>query len=132
MKIYLSCVRARARGIYKPTFLKFHSCRIQKGKLLCRKNITNKILKYLKSVRMFCWKEHGGMYSRSWTSCLCKRAVCGFEVKTQTGRATNCKRQQLTNPLEACWHVRSVDEVRAVLETSGIVSVNNDLEYTAN
>jgi Holliday junction resolvase len=92
------------------------------------KYITNKILKYLKSVPgCFAWKEHGGIYGTAGVpdiiACVNGRFVA-FEVKTPSGRATKLQEATIKKILSAggtAAVVRSVDEVRAVLEKSGIV-----------
>ena len=59
---------------------------------MSEKYITNKILKYLKTVPgCFAWKEHGGIYGTAGVpdiiACVNGRFVA-FEVKTPSGRAT--------------------------------------------
>jgi hypothetical protein len=59
---------------------------------MLEKNITNKILKYLKSLdRCFFFKEHGGRYGTSGIPdiiCCYKGLFLAFEVKTETGKLT--------------------------------------------
>ena len=98
---------------------------------MSEKYITNKILKYLKSVPgCFAWKEHVGMYGTAGIpdviACVNGRFVA-FEVKAPTGKATKLQEATINKILSAggvAAVVRSVDEVRAVLETSGIVLRN--------
>ncbi len=57
---------------------------------MLEKNITNKILKYLKSLdKCFCFKEHGGNYGSSGIPdiiCCYHGHFIGFEVKTDKGK----------------------------------------------
>lgn len=86
-------------------------------------DIVKQILRYLKSIPgCFCWKEHGGMYG---TAGIPDVIACingyfyGFEVKTETGRPTNLQEATIRKITEAggtATVVRSVDEVRAVVE----------------
>ena len=100
---------------------------------MSEKDITNKILKYLKTVPgCFAWKEHGGIYGTAGVpdiiACVNGRFVA-FEVKTQTGKSTKLQKATIKKILAAggvAAVVRSVDEVRAVLETSGIVVLRNE------
>lgn len=85
--------------------------------------IVTSIMKYLKSVpRCFCWKEHGGMYG---TAGIPDIIACidgqffGFEVKTETGKATALQEATIRKILVAggtAIVVRSVDEVRRIVE----------------
>ena len=94
---------------------------------MSEKDTTNKILKYLKSVpRCFAWKEHGSIYGTAGIpdiiACVNGRFVA-FEVKTQTGKATKLQEATIKKILSAggvAAVVRSVDEVRAVLETAAL------------
>jgi hypothetical protein len=108
--------------------LKFHGCKDTERKIVVsEKYITNKILKYLKTVPgCFAWKEHGGIYGTAGVpdiiACVNGRFVA-FEVKTPSGKATKLQEAIIKKILTAggvAAVVRSVDEVRAVLETSGI------------
>jgi Holliday junction resolvase len=89
------------------------------------KDITNKILKYLKTVPgCFAWKEHGGMYGTAGIpdiiACINGRFFA-FEVKTQTGKVTKLQDATINKILAAggvAAVVRSVDEVRTVLESA--------------
>ena len=86
-------------------------------------DIVRAILKYLKTVpECFFWKEHGGMYGTAGIPdiicCYCGKFVA-FEVKTETGRTTALQ-DSVINKIQKCGGkavvVRSVDDVRAVLE----------------
>lgn len=88
-------------------------------------DIVRAILKYLKSVPgCFSWKEHGGMYGTAGIPdviCCYKGRFIGFEVKTDIGKPTELQKATIRKIL-ACGGtalvVRSVDEVRAVIEGS--------------
>ena len=59
---------------------------------MLEKEIAKAIMNYLKTVpSCFAWKEHGGMYSTAGIpdiiACVDGRFY-GFEVKTETGKAT--------------------------------------------
>ena len=92
---------------------------------MSEKDITNKILKYLKTVPgCFAWKEHGGMYGTAGIpdiiACINGRFFA-FEVKTQTGKVTKLQDATINKILAAggvAAVVRSVDEVRTVLESA--------------
>ena len=88
-------------------------------------DIVKAIMKYLKTVpKCFAWKEHGGMYGTSGIpdiiACVNGRFY-GFEVKTETGKPTALQQATIRKILDAegiAIVVRSVDEVRAVLNGS--------------
>ena len=85
--------------------------------------IVRAIMRYLKSLPdCFCWKEHGGMYGTAGIpdiiACIGGKFY-GFEVKNERGKARAL--QELTiRKIKAAGGtalvVRSVDEVRAVVE----------------
>ena len=80
-------------------------------------------MKYLKTVpHCFCWKEHGGMYGTAGIpdiiACVDGRFYA-FEVKTETGKATELQKATIRKIQRAggmAVIVRSVSEVRAVLD----------------
>ena len=86
-------------------------------------DIVKAIMRYLKGIPgCFCWKEHGGMYG---TAGIPDIIACigghfyGFEVKTEKGKTTKLQEAVIRKILAAggtALVVRSVDEVRAVLE----------------
>ena len=86
-------------------------------------DIVKAIMKYLKAVpRCFAWKEHGGMYGTAGIpdiiACINGRFF-GFEVKTESGKPTKLQEATIRKILAAdgtAVVVRSVDEVRAVIE----------------
>ncbi|MCR4629339.1 MAG: VRR-NUC domain-containing protein [Clostridium sp.] len=87
--------------------------------------IVKRILDYLRTVpECFCWKEHGGMYGTAGIPdviCCYRGGFYGFEVKTETGRATGLQQATIRKIRDAggiAWIVRSVDEVRAVINSS--------------
>ena len=88
-------------------------------------DIVKVIMKYLKTVpKCFAWKEHGGMYGTSGIpdiiACVNGRFY-GFEVKTEIGKPTALQQATIRKILVAggtAVVVRSVDEVRAVLNGS--------------
>lgn len=85
--------------------------------------IVRAIMKYLKTLPgCFCWKEHGGMYG---TAGIPDIIACinghfyGFEVKNEIGRPTKLQEAAIRKICAAggtALVVRSVDEVRAVIE----------------
>lgn len=88
-------------------------------------DIVRAILRYLKTVQeCFSWKEHGGMYGTAGIPdiiCCYHGRFYGFEVKTDTGQPTELQKSTIRKILAAggtALVVRSVDEVRAVLEGS--------------
>ena len=90
---------------------------------MLEKDIVKAIMKYLKTVpNCFAWKEHGGMYGTAGIpdiiACVDGRFY-GFEVKTESGRPTELQKATIRKILRArgvAAIVRSVDEVRAILE----------------
>jgi VRR-NUC domain len=90
---------------------------------MLEKTITNKILKYLKSVdNCFCFKEHGGQYGTAGIPdiiCCFNGRFVAFEVKTEKGRLTKLQEITIQNIKEAkgkAYKVTSVDEVKKILE----------------
>jgi len=89
---------------------------------MLEKEIVKSIMKYLKTVpNCFCWKEHGGMYGTAGIpdiiACVNGRFYA-FEVKTETGKATELQKATIRKIQRAggtAVIVRSVSEVRAVL-----------------
>lgn len=87
------------------------------------RKIVKAIMAYLKTVPgCFCWKEHGGMFGTAGIpdiiACIGGRFY-GFEVKTDTGKPTKLQ-EAVMRKINAAGGtalvVRSVDEVRAVVE----------------
>jgi Holliday junction resolvase len=87
------------------------------------RKIVKAIMAYLKTVPgCFCWKEHGGMFGTAGIpdiiACIGGRFY-GFEVKTETGKPTKLQ-EAVMRKINAAGGtalvVRSVDEVRAVVE----------------
>lgn len=87
------------------------------------REIVKVIMAYLKTVPgCFCWKEHGGMFGTAGIpdiiACIGGRFY-GFEVKTDTGKPTKLQ-EAVMRKINAAGGtalvVRSVDEVRAVVE----------------
>ena len=87
------------------------------------RKIVKAIMAYLKTVPgCFCWKEHGGMFGTAGIpdiiACIGGRFY-GFEVKTDTGKPTKLQEAVMRRINAAggtALVVRSVDEVRAVVE----------------
>jgi Holliday junction resolvase len=90
---------------------------------MLEKTITNKILKYLKSLdNCFCFKEHGGQYGTAGIPdiiCCFNGRFVAFEVKTEKGRLTKLQEFTIRKIKEAkgkAYKVTSVDEVKKILE----------------
>lgn len=90
---------------------------------MLEKTITNKILKYLKSLdNCFCFKEHGGQYGTAGIPdiiCCYNGRFVAFEVKTEKGRLTKLQEITIRKIKEAkgkAYKVTSVDEVKKILE----------------
>ena len=88
-------------------------------------DIVKSIIRYLKSLTgCFCWKEHGGMYGTAGIPdiiCCYKGRFYGFEVKTEDGKPTELQKAMIRKIQKAggtALVVRSVDEVRAVINVS--------------
>lgn len=97
---------------------------------MLEKDITNKILKYLRSLDMcYCFKEHGGAYGTSGIPdiiCCYKGRFTAFEVKTDKGKPTalqdiNIKNIQKAGGTAAV--VRSLEDVKAVLKSEGAENI---------
>lgn len=92
---------------------------------MSEKDITNSILRYLKTVpNCFYWKEHGGIYATAGIpdiiACISGRFFA-FEVKTENGKITKLQEATIKKILAAggtAVVVRSVDEARAALNAS--------------
>lgn len=92
---------------------------------MAEKDLVVKILRYLKTVpKCFAWKEHGGIYGTAGIpdiiACIDGRFYA-FEVKTPVGKTTKLQ-DAIIRKILACGGtalvVRSVDEVRAVIDGS--------------
>ena len=90
---------------------------------MLEKDITNKILKYLKTQdKCYCFKEHGGSYGSAGIPdiiCCYHGRFVAFEVKTEKGRTTKLQDVNIRNIREACGValvVRSLDEVKDALK----------------
>ena len=88
-------------------------------------DIVRAILKYLKTEPgCFAWKEYGGMYGTAGIPdviCCYRGRFYGFEVKTETGEPTELQKATIRKTQKArdtALVVRSVDEVRAVIDGS--------------
>ena len=86
---------------------------------MLEKDITNKILRYLKTLdKCYCFKEHGGSYGSAGICCYRGRCVA-FEVKTEKGRTTALQDMNIRKINEAdgiAVVVRSVDDVKNVIK----------------
>ena len=90
---------------------------------MLEKDITNKILKYLKTQdKCYCFKEHGGSYGSAGIPdiiCCFHGRFVAFEVKTEKGKTTKLQDVNIRNIREACGValvVRSLDEVKDALK----------------
>lgn len=90
---------------------------------MSEKDITNKILKYLKTVpNSFVWKEHGGMYGTAGIPdiiCCIDGKFIAFEVKTKTGVLSKLQEITIAKIEDAkgkAYKVTSVNEVIEILE----------------
>ena len=90
---------------------------------MVEKDITNAILKYLKTVPdCFCWKEHGGMYGTAGLPdiiCCIKGRFVAFEVKTEKGKLTKLQEitiQRIQRAKGEAYKVTSRDEVKSILK----------------
>ena len=90
---------------------------------MLEKDITNKMLKYLKTQdKCYCFKEHGGSYGSAGIPdiiCCYHGRFVAFEVKTEKGKTTKLQEVNIRNIREACGValvVRSLDEVKDALK----------------
>lgn len=97
--------------------------------IILEKDIVNGIMRYLKTVHTcFAWKTHGNQYSRAGIPdiiCCINGLFIAFEVKTLTGNTTvlqDVTIRKITAAGGIAVVVRSVDEVKAVLEK--YISIN--------
>ena len=100
---------------------------------MLEKDITNKILKYLKTLdKCYCFKEHGGSDGSAGIPdiiCCFRGRFLAFEVKTAKGRTTVLQDINIRNIHKAdgiAVVVRSVDEVKRVIK-----ALDDDLWRTA-
>jgi len=90
---------------------------------MLEKDITNAILRYLKTVPgCFCWKTHGGAYGTAGIPdiivCLDGRFLA-FEVKTPSGKLTTLQESTLRKINAAkgiACKVTSLQEVKKIIE----------------
>lgn len=90
---------------------------------MVEKDITNSILKYLKTVPdCFCWKEHGGMYGTAGLPdiiCCINGRFIAFEVKTEKGKLTKLQEitiQRIQRAKGEAYKVTSLSEVQSILK----------------
>jgi len=90
---------------------------------MLEKNITNKILKYLKTLdKCYSFKEHGGSYGSAGIPdiiCCYRGRFVAFEVKNEKGKTTALQDVNIRNIQKAdgiAVVVRSLEEVKAVLD----------------
>ena len=90
---------------------------------MLEKDITNQIMKYLKTVPdCFSWKTHGGMYGTAGIPdviCCYRGRFVAFEVKTPSGRLTKLQEIMITKIKAAkgeAFKVTSVEEVKEILK----------------
>ena len=90
---------------------------------MLEKNITNKILKYLKTLdKCYAFKEHGGSYGSAGIPdiiCCYRGRFVAFEVKNEKGKTTALQDVNIRNIQKAdgiAVVVRSLDDVKNVLE----------------
>lgn len=87
------------------------------------KDITSKILKYLKSQEYcFCFKEHGGRFGTAGIPdiiCCYNGRFIAFEVKTEKGKTTELQKSVIRKINAACGLaavVRSVEDVKLIID----------------
>lgn len=87
------------------------------------KDITNKILKFLKEQPCcFAFKEFGGLYSTAGIPdilCCYKGKFVAFEVKTPKGKLSKLQKitiQKIKNAKGNAYKVTSLEEVKKILE----------------
>ena len=90
---------------------------------MAEKDITNSILKHLKSVpNCFCWKEHGGLYGTAGIPdiiCCFKGRFVTFEVKQPSGKLTKLQEitiQRIKRAKGKAFVVTSVKDVISILD----------------
>ena len=90
---------------------------------MLEKNITNQIMRYLKTVPYcFCWKQHGGQYGTAGIPdiiCCLNGCFIAFEVKTETGKLTKLQESTIQKIKEAkgeAFKVTSLTEVKEILQ----------------
>ena len=90
---------------------------------MAEKDITNAILRYLKTVPCcFAWKEHGGMYGTAGLPdiiCCIKGRFVAFEVKTPSGKLTKLQEATIRKIRAAkgeAFKVTSVEDAKSILK----------------
>ena len=99
---------------------------------MLEKDVVAKIRNYLKTVpECFFWKEHGGQYGTAGIpdviACIRGRFFA-FEVKTDKGKPSVLQEAMIRKILKAggtAAVVRSVDEVRALIESTLQRNIDN-------
>ena len=91
---------------------------------MLEKNITNKILKYLKALdKCYSFKEHGGSYGSAGIPdiiCCYHGKFVAFEVKNEKGKTTALQDVNIRNIQKAdgiAVVVRSLEEVKTLIES---------------
>ena len=90
---------------------------------MLEKDITNQIMRYLKTVpNCFCWKQHGGQFGTAGIPdiicCLNGRFVA-FEVKTESGKLTKLQEaaiQKIQRAKGEAFKVTSLTEVKEIIK----------------
>jgi Holliday junction resolvase len=90
---------------------------------MLEKDITNAILRYLKTVPdCFAWKQHGGQFGTAGLPdiiCCINGRFVAFEVKTEKGKLTKLQESTLTKIRNAkgnAYKVTSLQEVREIVK----------------
>ena len=93
---------------------------------MLEKDITNSIIRYLKTVPLcFCWKRHGGQFGTAGLPdiiCCYRGQFVAFEVKTESGKLTKLQESMIAKIKAAkgyAYKVTSVQEVKEILKNLG-------------
>ncbi|MDD3537375.1 MAG: VRR-NUC domain-containing protein [Eubacteriales bacterium] len=102
---------------------------------MAEKDITNAILRYLKTVPCcFAWKEHGGMYGTAGLPdiiCCIKGRFVAFEVKTPSGKLTKLQEATIRKIRAAkgeAFKVTSVEDAKSILDTLEVPAHDDSLD----
>ena len=89
---------------------------------MLEKDITNQILRYLKTVpECFAWKQHGGQYGTAGLPdiiCCLRGRFVAFEVKTVSGKLTKLQEstlQRIRKSQGIAYKVTSLQEVKEIV-----------------
>ena len=102
---------------------------------MLEKDITNQIIKYLKTIPVcFAWKQHGGMYGVAGLPdiiCCINGRFVAFEVKTPSGKLTKLQEtmiQKIKAAKGEAYKVTSLEDVKHIIKNLEVEPYVDSLE----